>query len=142
MVTKIDKTPVAKNLLTKCTKCKTELEHIVVSHNADGIVERVKCLTCESEHKYRPAKKKAVKKKAAPRKKATRAKKEDPARNFEKLSEKFKGKKQLLYTMEGSFKADDVIDHPTFGMGIVVAATSKKMEVIFQEKPRILVCNR
>ncbi len=141
MVTKIDKTPVAKNLLTKCTKCKKELEHIVVTHNADGIVERVKCLTCESEHKYRPAKK-PVKKKAAARKKTTRAKKEDPARNFEKLSEKFKGKKQLPYTMEGSFKADDVIDHPTFGMGIVVEATSQKMEVIFEDKLRILVCNR
>ena len=141
MVTDIDKTPVAKNLFTKCTKCKMELEHIVVTHNADGIVERVKCLTCESEHKYRPAKK-PVKKKAAARKKTTRAKKEDPARDFEKLSEKFKGKKQLPYTMEGSFKADDVIDHPTFGMGIVVGATSQKMEVIFEDKPRVLVCNR
>ena len=141
MATDIDKTPVSKNLFTKCTKCKMELEHVVVNHNADGIVERVKCLTCESEHKYRPAKK-PVKKKAAPRKKTPVAKKKDPAKDFEKLSEKFKGKKQLPYTMEGSFKADDVIDHPTFGMGIVAEATSQKMEVIFEDKPRVLVCNR
>ena len=141
MLTDIAKTPDGNNLFTKCTKCKMELEHIVVAHNADGIVERVKCLTCETEHKYRPAKK-PVKKKAAARNKPQGLKKEDPARDFEKLSEEFKGKKQLPYTMEGSFKADDVIDHPTFGMGIVVKATSQKMEVIFEDKPRILVCNR
>lgn len=141
MVTDIDKTPVAKNLFTKCAKCKMELEHIVVAHNAEGMVERVRCLTCEGDHKYRP-RKKAVKNKAPARRKNQRIIEEDPARDFLKLSEKIEGQKKLPYTMGGSFKADDVIAHPTFGMGIVVGTTSKKMEVIFEDKPRILVCNR
>ena len=141
MLTDIDRTPLAGNLFTKCTKCKMEREHIVVTHDAEGIVERVKCLSCESEHKYRPAKKR-VRNKSASGKKIATIMPEDPARDFEKLSEKFEGKTELPYTMKGSFKADDVIAHPTFGMGIVVGASSQKMEVIFRDKARILVCNR
>ena len=37
--------------------------------------------------------------------------------------EKFKEKKPVNYSMSGTFKEDDVIDHKTFGMGIVISAT-------------------
>ena len=57
-----DRTPVAQNVITMCTKCEMELNHVVVAHDAGGIVERVKCHTCGSEHKYRPDKKRATKK--------------------------------------------------------------------------------
>ena len=40
-----DKTPVAQNLITMCTKCKMQLEHVVLFHNMEGIIERIKCLT-------------------------------------------------------------------------------------------------
>jgi hypothetical protein len=48
----------------------------------------------------------------------------------------------LPYSMSGSFKNDDVIDHKSFGMGIVISASHDKMEVVFSDEPRILVCNR
>jgi len=35
-----------------------------------------------------------------------------------------------------------VIDHKTFGMGFVISASRDKMEVVFSDGPRILVCNR
>jgi hypothetical protein len=135
MIENKDKTPVAQNVVTKCTKCKIQLEHVVVSHNKEGIIEKVKCLTCGSEHKYRPEKKN-------PSKKGVRTKKTDPARDFGLLTEKFKGKDPVRYSMSGSFKADDVIDHNTFGMGIVISTSYKQMDVVFSDRPRILVCNR
>ncbi|MBW2561292.1 MAG: hypothetical protein JRE40_10625, partial [Deltaproteobacteria bacterium] len=55
-----DRTPVAQNIATRCTKCKMELNHTVISHTMEGIVARVKCRTCGSEHKYHPEKKKAA----------------------------------------------------------------------------------
>jgi len=138
-----DKTPVAQNVITMCTKCKMLLDHVVVSHNKEGTVEKVKCSTCGSEHKYRPEKKKTPKKTVkAAKKKSTRAKKVDPKRDFETLAEKFKGKEPVRYSMSGSFKGDDVIDHKTFGMGIVISASYNKMEVVFSDRPRILVFNR
>jgi hypothetical protein len=66
----------------------------------------------------------------------------DLTKTFEKLAEKFKGKKPLPYSMSGSFENDDVIDHKSFGMGIVTNASHDKMEVVFSDEPRILVCNR
>jgi len=46
------------------------------------------------------------------------------------------------YTMQGSYKADDVIDHKTFGKGFVTEVSYQKMEVTFVDGPRILVCDR
>ena len=75
-------------------------------------------------------------------KKRAKAKKTDPARDFVLLAEKFKGKKPVRYSMSGAFMVGDVIDHNDFGIGIVVNISYKKMEVVFSEKLRILVCNR
>jgi hypothetical protein len=134
-----DRTPVAENVITMCTKCKMELNHVVVAHDAAGIVERVKCHTCGSEHKYRPDKKRATKK---PSEKSISTQEVDLTKTFEKLAKKFKEKKPLPYSMSGSFKNDDVIDHKTFGMGIVISASYDKMEVVFSDGPRVLACNR
>jgi len=134
-----NRTPVAQNVVTMCTKCEMELNHVVVAHNAGGTVERVKCHTCGSEHKYRPDKKRATKKTS---KKSIRIQEVDLTKTYEKLAQKFKEKKRLPYSMSGSFENDDVIDHKTFGMGIVISASHDKMEVVFSDEPRILVCNR
>jgi hypothetical protein len=134
-----DRTPVAENVITLCTKCGMELNHVVVAHDEGGIVERVKCYTCGSEHKYRPDKKKAPRKTA---KKSISTQEVDLTKTFEKLAERFKEKTPLPYSMSGSFKNDDVIDHKTFGMGIVISASYDKMEVAFSDRPRILACNR
>jgi len=134
-----DRTPISENVITKCTKCKMELNHVVVANNAAGIVERVQCLTCGSEHKYHPEKKKATKRTS---KKSIFTQEVDLTKNFEILAQKFKEKKPLPYSMTGSFKNDDVVDHNTFGMGIVISASRDKMEVVFSDRSRLLVCNR
>jgi len=141
MIKDKDRTPVAQELITRCTKCKLELSHVVVVHNLEGIVDRVKCKICGSDHKYRPDKKKAPGK-PLNKKKRTVTKKEDFAKEFEKLSEKFKDKQPVSYSMSGSFKTDDVIDHKTFGMGIVTSVSYQKMGVAFSEGRRLLACDR
>ncbi len=136
-----NRTPVAQDLVTRCTKCKLELSHVVVVHNEEGLVERVKCKTCGSEHKYRPDKKKAPAK-TPKKKKRMVTKEEDFAKEFEKLAEKFKERESVNYSMSGSFKKDEVIAHKTFGMGIVTSVSYQKMEVAFSEGPRLLACDR
>ncbi|OQY44964.1 MAG: hypothetical protein B6240_09475, partial [Desulfobacteraceae bacterium 4572_87] len=93
-----DRTPVAQILETQCTKCKLPLTHTVVLHNAEGIVERVQCRTCGSEHKYHPEKKKAAKK-PVKKPRAKKAKKPTAADIFEQLAQKFQEKKPVPYTM-------------------------------------------
>ncbi len=131
-----DNTPIDEKAVSKCTKCRKLLEHTVVSRDAEGKIEKVKCLTCGSEHKYQPEKAKA------PRKKTVKPRKVDPERDFDLLTERLKGKKPMRYSMSGSFSVEDIIDHNTFGMGIVISAYNKQMEVVFSDRPRILVFDR
>ena len=67
----------------------------------------------------------------------------DPAQKLERLIEKLKEKTPLHYKMSGSFKKDDIIEHDTFGKGVVVVDSDyKKIDVLFSDKLRTLVCER
>ena len=45
--------------------------------------------------------------------------------------------------MSGTFKKDDIIDHDTFGKGLVIDRNDyKKIDVLFSDKLRTLVCER
>ena len=134
-----DRTPVAQNVATMCTKCKMVLNHVVIAHNAKGIVDRAKCLTCGSEHKYRSDSKKAPAKKT--KKKAT-IKKKVVEIDYEKLAQQFQGKESLPYSMSGSFEEEDVLAHKTFGRGVVLSVSYQRMEVAFSDGPRELACNK
>ena len=137
-----DRTPVAQILVTQCTKCKLPLTHMVVLHNSEGIVERVQCRTCGSEHKYHPDKKKPARKPAKKTQAASKSRKTDPAAVFEKLAGKLEDKKAVSYTMQGSYQPDDVINHKTFGKGFVTEVSYQKMQVAFADASRMLVCDR
>lgn len=141
MIKDKDRTPVAKDVITMCTKCGMELNHVVISQNLEGLVERVKCHTCGSEHKYRRAKAKPVKKTVNTAKK-TKLSKNKYIKKYEELLEKHREQARLTYSMEGTFKENDVVDHRTFGLGIVTSVSAQKMEVAFPERPRVLACNR
>ncbi len=69
--------------------------------------------------------------------KGTRTK--NPAKKFERLIDKFKEKAPLHYKMTGSFNKDDIIDHDTFGKGLVLDSYNKRIDVIFSDKIRTLV---
>jgi len=139
MIKDKDRTPVAQDVATMCTKCKMELSHIVIAHNIEGFVERVKCHTCGSEHKYRRTKKAAAARNGAKR---VTAKKADPGKDFQILSERLIDKTPIPYNMAESYSNDDVIMHNVFGKGIVVHTSAQKMDVIFADCSRILAMDR
>ena len=142
MTNEKDRTPVAQNLMTICTRCKMELKHVVVFHGMDGMVEKVKCLTCGSEHKYHPDKKMKPGKTEKVRKKSPEAGRRGKSSEFEALSEKFGQKEPLPYSLSGVFKVEDVIEHKTFGRGFVTSVSFQKMTVVFSDDTRTLACNR
>ena len=65
----------------------------------------------------------------------------DPAKKFERLLKKFNDKTPIIYKMTESFKKDDLIDHATFGKGVVVESDNKRIDVQFSDKLRTLVCD-
>lgn len=131
-----------KNTLTvggpiesRCTKCRKITNHIIVAIT-DNIPAKVKCNTCEGEHKYRPpaaAKKSTTKKVASP--KATGQK------DWQELRTKIEEVKAADYSMDSSFKVNTVIKHPMFGLGLVEKKIGvRKMEVLFEDGRKKLRC--
>ena len=134
----IDRTPVAKDIITVCSRCNLELNHIVVRHNTEGIVDRVKCYTCGFEHKYKAIKKKAetTKKRKSP------VRKKSPEKDYEALMEKNIDIVPVQYSMKASFSEGEIIDHKTFGKGIILETSFERIEVLFQGGIKTLAANK
>lgn len=122
-----------------CNKCDLNLAHTIIAMVGTAI-KRVKCNTCNSDHMFRgvqPLQKAASF--AAPRKTTARVpKSEVKVIGFDEL---LKGKdltKAKKYSIKETFKVDDVVDHPTFGFGIVSAVRVDKVDITFKSDVKTL----
>ena len=112
---------------------------------ADGEIAKCECNVCGAKHKYRPpkiAKPKAVKKKAAapktPKKTMSQKKAET---HFEGIMEGLDISTAKPYSMEEMFKVDELIDHHTFGLGLITSTIQpNKIEVTFNTGSKLLIC--
>jgi DNA-directed RNA polymerase subunit M/transcription elongation factor TFIIS len=130
-----------------CTKCKLLLAHTIIAMKGDAVA-KVKCNTCGSEQRFRPppsaseataAKRRAERLAAAERAEKKRA---TPS-EFELLT---KGKdltRAKPYSPASALAVDDAVDHPTFGLGIVVEVREgNKAQVAFRDGGRVLIHSR
>lgn len=113
------------------------MNHTIVAL-VDGRPGRVECNTCKGIHNYRqPTVKKSA---AAPRKRVTR--KVDPDLVlWAELSLDSKKGNAVTYSLQGVFKPEQIINHPTFGLGKVVRLVPpNKVEILFQDGCKLLRC--
>lgn len=136
---------VGQEIVCLCTSCKLELRHVIVAHKSgnSGPVAKVKCNTCMKIHAYRntPQEKSGgvirAKKEVKPREKAQIIPVEVEWREQLRSLE---GKPSKAYAPTMEFQVGDVIDHPTFGAGVVKSLKdSNKFEVLFQRDVKTLV---
>jgi hypothetical protein len=143
---------VGENIDAYCLKCKLLLAHVVL-FKVNGAVSRVKCKTCGAEHKYRGASK-PVKKSDAPRPQARKtvasgkvaaSKLSDGqiALQWDLKSRNRQPDAPILdYSIKASYKVNDVIHHPAFGVGFVEKLLSDKgMSVLFNDSVKLLAMN-
>ncbi len=135
-----DKYSVGGDVNAWCTKCKLELAHTIIAL-VDELPKKVKCNTCNAKHNYRL---KPVVKSTGKVRKTTRKTKSGLS-DLEIYESHLAGadlSKATKYKMESSFTQDEIIDHPSFGSGIVVSVVdSKKIEILFKDGPRMMVQN-
>jgi len=138
---------------SQCTRCKALLNHTIIAMVA-GQVVRVKCNTCGSEHNHRPAKEAKEPKAAAartsaprtasagaaPRARAGRAPVQSAESIWEELIRPLDPDLAVPYSMDGKFKANTLMSHPSFGTGVVVSCQSGKVEVVFKTGRKLLRC--
>lgn len=128
-----------------CTKCDLNLAHTIIAMVGPK-VERVQCNTCRAEHKYRgqqPLVK--VQSFAAPKKPSTPKAASGTTRArpvVVTFDEQLKNKdlsRAKRYSTRETFVVDDVVDHPTFGLGIVTAVRGDKVDIAFKQEDKTLV---
>jgi hypothetical protein len=127
-----------------CTRCKLTLAHTILAMVGTKIA-RVKCNTCNGDHVYRSAPG-TTDRPAAPR--ASRAasaaatKAEKVIISFE---EQLAGKDVAnapRYSPKDTYQVDQVIQHPTFGTGLVTAVRGDKVDITFRTDVKTLVHGR
>lgn len=117
-----------------CTRCKLSLAHTILAMIGTKVA-RVRCNTCNADHAYRNEPGARSSRAGAAR--APAAKK--TVLSFDqRLSERDVGKAKK-YRPQETFAVDDVVDHPTFGLGIVNTVRGDKMDVAFKAATRTLV---
>ncbi|HSH68449.1 MAG TPA: hypothetical protein VK997_00930 [Deferrisomatales bacterium] len=128
---------------SRCTKCKRITRHFVVSL-VEGKPVRVQCTACEGIHNYRPAKAPASPRSAtAPRRRATSAaaRSEAAAQEFEEAMGEKDRTRATAYQMTGTFRSRELLQHPTFGLGLVrKVVPPNKIHVLFRDGLRTLRC--
>lgn len=132
---------------SKCTKCKLVLAHVIVAMMGDKIA-RVKCNTCGGEHAYRapPSASEATAKRRRAERKAAVAEStigEITAEDYEKLIKGHDLTKAAKYSLKAPLGRHDVVDHPKFGIGLVVELREgNKAHIAFPEGGKVLVHSR
>ncbi len=89
------------------------------------------------------AQKKKKKKKKAPATKRRSKKAVSPEEMFRELTDGSDLSAAVSYNVKKPLAVGDIVDHPTFGIGIVTIKTDvQKAKVFFETGERVMICNR
>ncbi len=139
---------VAKSFFTFCKKCAADRYHTVIAHTT-ATSAKLKCEICGASSTYKLPKpgaaaggaKRALTGAAAKRKEqAATAKRNAHSEEYQKLLDN--DGDTASYNMKAKFELNTKLKHPKFGMGVVKAVQSDKIEVVFEDEIRNLVHNR
>jgi hypothetical protein len=125
-----------------CTRCEMTLAHTIIAM-VDGRPVKVECNTCHGVHRFRgdlPSTAKARSPALAGAGAAKRVRERPVTVSFD---EALRGKNLAMaqrYSPRATYQLDQVIEHPTFGLGWVSAIRdATKVEVTFRGDVKVLV---
>jgi hypothetical protein len=122
-----------------CTKCQLTLAHTILAMVGTKIA-RVRCNTCNKDHAMRAAPGASKARTAKPKARSTKA--ERVVISFEERLGGRDPSGARAYSPRERYVADDVINHPTFGLGIVTVVRPDKIDIDFKTSQKTLVHGR
>jgi hypothetical protein len=130
----LEKTSPGKNIESYCTKCKVNLDHTIMAMDGEAI-EKVRCRICGSSHKYRnPLVAQKVRKPGAKKGVGEEA---TAAIVWDACLVEAKGKERD-YSMASKYHRGDIVNHQTFGKGIVMKLYANKCDMLFKDRERLM----
>ena len=135
-----------------CPHCKEETIHRVVAM-MEGKIHLVICTRCNRQHRYRPSLSAMRKKVALPTELQARvltkiasaqvSRRQESQEEWLRLREVIGDAEPLPYDLSFSYEENQVVAHPTFGLGFVSRVIDAfKIEVIFEYETKVLAMNR
>jgi hypothetical protein len=121
-----------------CTRCKLVLGHTILAMVGTRAA-RVRCNTCQGEHNFKAAAAEPKKGSWEPKVDRDRRLAKPVVTSWEALLAKKDVTRARRYSLRERFETDDVLDHPTFGIGLVQEVTGDKMRVAFKADTKLLV---
>lgn len=137
---------VGGDVLTHCNKCELDLWHTVIA-KVDGLVKRVKCNTCKTEHGLRGEAKLASHKRTAgkaPMTMVVRVQNRVPHKPWGDLVAGRDEAEAVVYSVKAPLAPNGLVKHPAFGLGVVteVSGDRSKATVLFESGLKVLAANR
>lgn len=127
---------------SRCLKCKAVTNHTIIAL-VDGKVAKVLCNVCGGQHNYRPEKPEQARAPKTTRTYGVAARQAKVEAHFEELIAGRDPSAALTYDMTAVFKEGALLDHPTFGLGVVIERVMPdKIEVLFRQGSKLLLCGR
>jgi len=129
----------------RCSKCGGTTRHIILAISGQT-PNRVRCDLCDREHNYQPPRAERIRTPRAPstRQPVTRRKvdpREAERQQWLELNPELGAGQLLPYAMDGRFPLASRVNHPTFGVGVVVGHPGPhKVEILFREGKKVLRC--
>jgi hypothetical protein len=130
-----------------CTRCKLTLAHTILAMVGTKIA-RVRCNTCGGDHVYRSAPGTTDRPSSSTRASSSRAstpRADKPEKVVISFEEQLAGKdiaNAPKYSPKDTYKLDQVIQHPTFGLGLVTVVRGDKVDIAFKSETKTLVHGR
>lgn len=141
---------VGKEVLSVCNKCKLILAHIVLSLKDHKTADKVQCKTCKGTHTYKdPSQQSKTKSKLSVKKIVSHHGKNSKSHNNIPIGDMWlkainnSTAPQKDYATNAKFILGDIINHPSFGQGVVEKLIDQnKIEVLFKDNYRTLLHNK
>lgn len=130
----LEKNSAGKNIESYCTKCKVNLDHTIMVMDGETI-GKVRCKNCGSSHKYRNSL--VVQKVRKPRAKKGAGEEATAKIVWEAGLAEAKGKERD-YSMAEKYRVGDIVNHQTFGRGIVMKLYVNKCDMLFKDRERLM----
>lgn len=130
----LEKNSAGQDIDTYCGKCKLNRDHTIMTMDGETIA-KVRCKMCGSLHKFKsPLDAKKVRK-------PSKIKGAGEGATAEIVwaagLEEAKGKERD-YSMASKYRIGDIVNHQTFGKGIVTKLYTNKCDMLFKDKERLM----
>jgi len=130
----LEKTSAGQNIDSYCGKCKLSLDHTIMTMDGETVA-KVRCKNCGSMHKFKSPL--DLQKARKPRAKKGAGEEATTELVWAAGLAAAKGKERD-YSMALEYRIGDIVNHQTFGKGVVMKLYANKCDMLFKDRERLM----